>query len=387
MSDQLQSILYTMTTLFEYHKQKREEDHEREMEKLRKGIELSRTILEERKKAIVELNRFCKEKEDRIEELGYQLDVAKSEIADLKTITASNNEEISRYSKENANLNSEIATLRARIAELELKQIATETVISDEMIETDSEFAAIATTKIDSFHLKSLGENPTKVDIIEWINNSRSDQYKRQRALIALNEFTELVDKTEIETIIQEASKSADPNIKKHSEFLKEYEIISEKFLTIQQNKVQPTIWTLFAYYLPARRSDIYNLEIVDSISSDINGNYWCKQNSTFYWSKYKTADRYGVQKLDPTELMDILPSILVKMAIEFLNEQPTGRLFKIQPSTCAKRIIKELGFNNNSFRHFWTTWATKNLNRIQSATIAKWMAHSPAIAATVYRI
>jgi len=93
-------------------------------------------------------------------------------------------------------------------------------------------------------------------------------------------------------------------------------ELSSKKSLTPQEAEhlLQSMVLSLYVCIPPRRNQDYLNMKVVKKWNSDLpdDSNYLDLTGEQFVFNKYKTAKKYGVQKVPiPAELMDILVAYL----------------------------------------------------------------------------
>jgi hypothetical protein len=129
-------------------------------------------------------------------------------------------------------------------------------------------------------------------------------------------------------------------------------ELSSKKSLTPQEAEhlLQSMVLSLYVCIPPRRNQDYLNMKVVKKWNSDLpdESNYLDLTGEQFVFNKYKTAKKYGVQKVPiPAELMDILVAYLKHHVLykEFKGKVPVPFLIspKGEPLTAVNSITRIL--------------------------------------------
>jgi len=227
------------------------------------------------------------------------------------------------------------------------------------------------------FHLRQLKDD-TPEGIEEWINSSTSTSYKQQR--ISLAKKIARISTHKIEVPLPDYE-WFDVNHKPHAEYIQNYVRCEPKFFTEPLD-----IYTLFIYWLPTRRRDICSLQIVNKRPEVLEGNYFCRMDSTFIWSKYKTVARYGVQEFCIDHFIGWLPKEVTSKVVEFLRNLPEGPVYSGGEETVVRHIKQRTGLTLNESRHNWTTYIAKRFDQEIQRKLASWMAHHYVTGQVTYK-
>jgi len=129
-------------------------------------------------------------------------------------------------------------------------------------------------------------------------------------------------------------------------------ELSSKKSLTPQEAEhlLQSMVLSLYVCIPPRRNQDYLNMKVIKKWTSDLPDecNYLDLMGDQFIFNKYKTAKKYGVQKVPiPAELMDILVAYLKHHVLykEFKGKIPVPFLIspKGEPLTAVNSITRIL--------------------------------------------
>ena len=177
-------------------------------------------------------------------------------------------------------------------------------------------------------------------------------------------------------------------SLKTNAEFKEEYTGIMDKLFQMPINK-----YTLFGYWLPPRRRDIFTLNVIADVPEDFDietasgENYYVKSSRSFIYTDFKNKRVQGNQILAVSDLEHLYQPEVYQKICAFLDEMPIGTLFKNKPDTESRTQAGSNCFNINSFRHFWARYVTEEHNtKANLYLIGKWMAHSIAVQQTIYR-
>ena len=248
-----------------------------------------------------------------------------------------------------------------------------------------------------NFHLKRLvtaSDIPTDAEIFAWIESATSSTYKRHRMILGQRiqkiygyDATKLNDMhVQLRKAIKDSPESQ--SLKTNAEFKEEYTGIMDKLFQMPINK-----YTLFGYWLPPRRRDIFTLNVIADVPEDFDietasgENYYVKSSRSFIYTDFKNKRVQGNQILAVSDLEHLYQPEVYQKICAFLDEMPIGTLFKNKPDTESRTQASSNGFNINSFRHFWARYVTEEHNtKANLYLIGKWMAHSIAVQQTIYR-
>ena len=219
-----------------------------------------------------------------------------------------------------------------------------------------------------------------------WIDEGL-ESYKRGR-LLYLRRLAESdvegIDKDEIEERLRklnhEIRTGEAQTSTRSAEYAKAIPAIREAIAKAQH----PTVWSLFALWLPARRSDVCDFEIIDDEANTAAKNYYVRHTGKFVFSEYKTAGVYGRQTfyLD-RKSFPFLDETRLEIIFRFLESLPLGQLHSSK--NCSRDMRRHVGFSNNELRHFWSTVIGQTGNRDYILKLAEWMSHSPTTALIHY--
>lgn len=145
------------------------------------------------------------------------------------------------------------------------------------------------------------------------------------------------------------------------------------------------TLETLFGFWLPPRRMDVYELEIRSS-DTDEPINYYNKNYNKFVFNDYKNGKSKGKQEFSILGLMPLYQKKeILSKAISFLNSRRDGKLYPW--ATFNRKIPEWYGTDNNTLRKYWESMIDRHGTKEQRLILSKWLDHSVDTAVKNYVI
>jgi phage host-nuclease inhibitor protein Gam len=204
-------------------------------------------------------------------------------------------------------------------------------------------------------YFKTLEPTPESFDA--WIEDSCSDGVKLKKIWYGLKFHGTYLqfDKTKYEEmkdqILKKKQNGESLTKKTPEENDASYDAILETF-----EGRDLTVWSLFGFFLPPRRHDVFEIVVVDKLDES-QPNSYCKETNTLRFTEFKNKKTKFIQTYEiSSQDFPFLQQCTIDAVVKFLKSKPLGRLFpryadKAQYGKNYKRFNK---FNNTELRHFW---------------------------------